>query len=94
MAIAHRAQEIRSPVDSSMSSSRGSGMAETSSAMAISSSVVLPRAESTATTRRPASRWATIRRAASLIRSASATDVPPNFMTTVPRAAMKTEVTG
>ena len=51
--------------------------------MAISSSVVLPRADSTATTRLPASRWATIRRAARLIRSASATEVPPNFITTV-----------
>ena len=50
MAIAHSAQEIRSPVERSMSSSRGSGVLETSSAEAISSSVVLPRAESTATT--------------------------------------------
>jgi hypothetical protein len=61
IAIAHSAQEIRSPVDSSMSISRGSGAGETSSAIAISSSVVLPRAESTATTRLPASRLATIR---------------------------------
>ncbi len=52
IAIAHSAQEIRSPEDSSMSISRGSGAAETSSAIAISSSVVLPRAESTATTLR------------------------------------------
>ena len=51
MAIAHSAQEIRSPVDRSMSISRGSGRAETSSAIAISSSVVWPRADSTATTR-------------------------------------------
>ena len=84
MAIAHNAQEIRSPVERSMSISRGSGFGETSSAIAIRSSVVLPRADSTATTRFPASRWATIRRAARLIRSASATDVPPNFITTVP----------
>ena len=56
IAIAHSAQEMRSPVDSSMSISRGSGAAETSSAIAISSSVVLPRAESTATTRAPPSR--------------------------------------
>src|SRR3954465_14826119 len=46
-------------------------------------SVSLPRALSTATTRWPASRLATIRRAARLRRSASATDVPPNFITTV-----------
>ena len=84
IAIAHSAQEIRSPVESSMSISRRSGCGETSSAIAISSSVVWPRAESTATTRLPPSRWATIRRAARLIRSASATDVPPNFITTVP----------
>ena len=51
IAIAHSAHEMRSPVESSMSISRGSGVGETSSAIAISSSVVLPRAESTATTR-------------------------------------------
>ena len=62
IAIAHRAQEMRSPEDSSMSISRGSGAAETSSAIAISSSVVLPRADSTATTGWPRSRVATIRR--------------------------------
>src|SRR5690242_11960157 len=83
MAIAHNAQEIRSPVDSSMSISRESGWGETSAAMAISSSVVLPRAESTATTRLPCSRWATMRLAACLILSASATEVPPNFITMV-----------
>jgi hypothetical protein len=48
--------------------------------------VVFPRAESTATTRLPASFCATIRRAARVIRSASATEVPPNFMTTVSAA--------
>ena len=84
IAIAHSAHEIRSPVESSMSISRGSGVVETSSAIEISSSVVLPRADSTATTRWPCSRAATIRRAARLRRSASATEVPPNFMTTVP----------
>ena len=83
IAIAHSAQEIRSPVESSMSISRGSGVGETSSAIAISSSVVWPRADSTATTRLPVSRCPTIRRAARLIRSASATEVPPNFMTIV-----------
>jgi len=84
MAIAHSAQEMRSPVESSMSISRGSGAADTSSAAAISSSVVLPRAESTATTFQPASRFSTIRWAARLMRCASATEVPPNFMTTSP----------
>ena len=60
IAIAQSAQEIRSPVESSMSISRESGRSEISNAWANSSSVVLPRAESTATTRLPASRAATI----------------------------------
>ena len=89
IAIAHSAHEIRSPVESSMSISRGSGVGETSSAISISSSVVWPRADSTATTRLSRSRCATIRRAARLIRSASATEVPPNFMTTVPDMAQE-----
>ena len=83
IAIAHSAQETRSPVDSSMSISRGSGTGETSNASAIRRSVSLPRALRTATTRWPASRLATMRRAARLRRSASATEVPPNFITTV-----------
>jgi hypothetical protein len=45
--------------------------------------VCFPRADSTATTFVPASLLRTMRSAARLIRSASATDVPPNFMTTV-----------
>ena len=53
MAIAHSAQDTRSPVESSMSISRGSGSGETSCASAISRSVSLPRALSTATTRWP-----------------------------------------
>ena len=87
MTIAASAHEIRSPVESSMSISRGCGRSETSWAIATSSSVVLPRAESTATTRLPASFAATIRPAARLIRSASATEVPPNFITTVWRSS-------
>ena len=85
--IAASAQEMRSPVESSMSISRGCGRSETSWAIATSSSVVLPRADRTATTRRPSSRAATIRRAARLMRSASATEVPPNFITTVSASA-------
>ena len=50
IAIAQSAHEIRSPVESSMSISRGLGRSEISRAIATSSSVVLPRAESTATT--------------------------------------------
>ena len=87
IAIAHSAHEMRSPVERSMSISRASGVVETSSAAAISSSVVLPRADRTATTRWPCSRALTMRRAARLMRSASATDVPPNFITTVPGTA-------
>ena len=83
IAIAASAQEIRSPVESSMSISRATGRSEISCAWATSSSVVFPRAESTATTRLPASRAATIRRAARLISSAPATEVPPNFITTM-----------
>src|SRR5579863_1794413 len=83
IAISQSAQEMRSPVDSSMSISRGSGCGETSKAALISSPFSRPGADSTATTRLPASRWATIRRAARLIFSASATEVPPNFITTV-----------
>ena len=75
---------MRSPTEISMSSSRASGRAEISCASRTSSSVESPIAESTATTRFPASRaatslWATARR-----RSTSATDDPPNFITTVP----------
>src|SRR5436190_2597573 len=82
MTIAASAHDWRSPVESSMSISRGSGRSETSLAMSISSSVVLPRADRTATTPWPFSFAVTIRRAARLMRSASATDVPPNFITT------------
>ena len=84
-AIATSAQEMRSPVESSMSSSRGSGRDATSRARPISSSVVRPIAETTPTTRAPASRAATRRPATRLILSGSPTDVPPNFITTVPR---------
>src|SRR3954453_1435672 len=96
IAIAHSAHDIRSPVERSMSISRASGVVETSSAIWISSSVVFPRAERTATTRWPLSRAATIRRAARLRRSASATDVPPNFITTVPgtRGRLETAAPG
>src|SRR5207302_3486961 len=89
IAIAHSAHEMRSPVESSMSISRRSGSSETSRAIAISSSVVEPRAESTATTRVPSSRLSTMRRAARLMRSASETEVPPNFITTRPDIGLR-----
>jgi hypothetical protein len=47
----------------------------------------LPRADSTATTLAPPSLAFTIRRAARWMRSASATEVPPNFITTVSEPA-------
>ncbi len=83
IAIAQSAHEIRSPVESSMSISRAAGVFETSWAMFTSSSVVFPRADSTATTRFPSCRAPTIRRAARRMSSGSATDVPPNFITTI-----------
>ena len=82
MAIAHSAQEMLSPVESSVDP-LGLGAGETSEAIARSSSVVDPRADSTATTPVPAAFLSTMRCAARRSRSASATDVPPNFMTTV-----------
>ena len=54
-AIDSSAEDTASPVDISMSSSRGRGEVVTSRVSAISSSVVLPIAETTATTRSPAS---------------------------------------
>ena len=66
-----------------MSISRGCGRADTSWAIATSSSVCLPaRGEHGHHAAPSSARW-TMRRAAFLMRSASATEVPPNFMTTV-----------
>ena len=72
---------IRSPAVSSMSSSRGSGMGAISEAIANSSSVVCPMAETTTTTSLPASRAATTRSATAWIRSTDPTEVPPYFCT-------------
>ena len=55
MAMASSAQLMRSPVESSMSISRSGGRGVISWAMASSSSVVSPRAETTAQTLLPAS---------------------------------------
>ena len=86
IAIATTAHEMRSPVESSMSSSRGFGEGETSFASAISVSVVLPIADTVPTTRRPRCFASTSRGATARTFSASATDEPPNFMTTVSNA--------
>jgi len=75
---------MRSPVETSMSYSRGCGVGETSCASRISSSVVLPIAERTATTLAPASRAETRRTATRFSFSVSPTEVPPNFITIRP----------
>ena len=77
---------MRSPVESSMSNSRTFGVGETWWARSISPSVVLPIAETVPTTRRPRCFASTSRRATCLILSGSATDEPPNFMTTVSKS--------
>ena len=87
IAIATRAQEMRSPTEMSMSISLGFGCGETSWARETSSSVCWPIAETTATTRFPARLASTRREATRRIFSGSATEVPPNFMTRVPAAA-------
>ena len=87
-AIASSAIEIRSPAVSSMSSSRGGGSGETCSARSISSSVVSPIAETTTTTSLPARLASTIRWATRLMPSASATEEPPYFCTTMPTGSL------
>src|SRR3954451_7533017 len=70
-----------------MSSSRPAGVGETWLARSISSSVVSPMAETTTTTWLPAFLVSTMRRATRLMLSASATEEPPYFCTTMPTAA-------
>ena len=82
IAIATSAIEIRSPAVRSMSISRGCGASEIWVARSINPSVDFPIAETTTTTSLPAWYVSTTRRATFLIRSASASDVPPNFCTT------------
>src|SRR3954451_22693594 len=71
-----------------MSSSRPAGVGETWLARSISSSVVSPIAETTTTTLLPAFLVSTMRRATRLMLSASATEDPPYFCTTMPTAAL------
>jgi hypothetical protein len=76
-----RAMALRSPAVMSMSSSRPGCVDETSAARRSSSSVSLPMADTTRTTRSP---WRTVRAtwsATSRMRSGSPTEVPPNFWT-------------
>ena len=74
--------EIRSPVLTSMSYSRGGCTLLTEFARWISSSVVLPMALTTATTSDPWRRDRAMWSATARMRSASPTEVPPNFWTT------------
>src|SRR3954469_19509200 len=71
-----------SPVASRRSSSRGSGSSVTAAASASSSSVVSPIADTTTTRSLPAVLSRAIRRATRRMRSAPATEDPPNFITT------------
>ncbi len=72
----------RSPAVSSMSSSRRCGIGVISCAIFVSASVVPPIADTTTTTRFPAARVATTRRATRRIPLMSATELPPYFWTT------------
>src|SRR5919112_4154683 len=67
-----------------MSSSRPGGSGETSLARSMSSSVVSPMADTTTTTSWPAFLVATMRWATLLMLTASATEEPPYFCTTMP----------
>src|SRR6266550_4787948 len=71
-----------SPVARRTSSSRSSGVSVIAAARLSSSSVVSPIADTTTTRSAPAARSRAIRRATRRIRSASASDEPPNFCTT------------
>ncbi len=93
IAIATRAHAMRSPVERSMSISRGFGSGETSFASAISESVVLPIADTVPTTRRPLRCASTNRRATFFTFSGSATEEPPNFITTVSKSDAGTALT-
>jgi hypothetical protein len=66
-----------------MSSSRRDGDADTSRALARSSLVVVPMAETTTQTCLPLRRVSAMRAATCLMRAASATEEPPYFWTTI-----------
>ena len=73
---------MRSPAVRSMSISRSGGSGLIWVARSMSSSVLSPMALTTTQTSLPAFLVSTIRRATRLTLSASATEEPPNFMTT------------
>src|SRR5205823_13464809 len=83
MAIDRSAMEMRSPADSSMSSSRRSGFVEMRFASDSSSSVVAPIADTTTATSRPAALVRMMRAATCRMRSTPATLLPPYFWTTI-----------
>ena len=94
IAMHSSAAEMRSPEVSSMSISRAEGSPATSWARRSRSSVVLPMADTTTTTSLPARRVRTTCSATARRRSASATDVPPNFCTikvTTPHRTVATD---
>ena len=74
---------MRSPAESSMSSSRRAGLSLTCLARARRSSVVSPMAETTTTTSLPAALAAATRSATFWIFCTSATDEPPYFWTMI-----------
>ena len=82
-AIAVSAALTASPVLMRASSSRRAGSRATFPARPINSSVVCPMALTTTATRCPSAFASATRRAARRMRSGSATEVPPNFITSV-----------
>ena len=86
--MATSAIEMRSPAVSSMSSSRGGGCGLTSLARSSSSSVLSPIADTATQTSLPAFLASAIRRATRLMLSASASDEPPYFWTTMGTVAL------
>src|SRR5690606_25851290 len=81
MVMASSDIEMRSPAESSMSSSRRAGWGARLVARSSSSLVVLPMADTTTTTSSPDRRAATTFRATSRIRSSDAPELPPYFWT-------------
>ena len=79
--MVNKVQDTSSPVERSKSSSLGSGWGVIVWASPISSSVVSPMADTTATTCLPESLVAPIRPATFKILLASATELPPYFCT-------------
>ena len=80
-AIASKATEICSPVETKASYSLRSGSGLISFAKSIRSSVLLPIADKTTVTLLPFWISASTLSATASMRSASATEVPPNFFT-------------